>query len=145
MHPDLSGNLDIASYRTTLGDTWSMQACGGKEDARVGGQADYAWIYPNFMLDRYGPWLNTITVIPLSAHRCTTLIDYFHYGTPDEEFLNSSLKDSDKVQQEDIEICQMVQTGLNSGVYQQGIYAPKFEGAMYQFHKLLSIDLGSTV
>ena len=47
-----------------------MQACSGKTDERVGEQADYAWVYPNFMMDRYGPWLNTIHVIPLDVDRC---------------------------------------------------------------------------
>ena len=122
-----------------------MQACGGKTDDRVGEQADYAWIYPNFMLDRYGPWLNTIQVIPLHVNRCLTIMDYFHEGPVAESFLKQSLQASDQVQQEDIEICHMVQTGLNSGIYQQGVYAPRFESSMLQFHRLLASDLRPSI
>lgn len=141
MHPSLSDTLDLDSYTTTMGKHWSMQACGGQQDARVGDQADYAWAYPNFMLDRYGPWLNTIHVIPTDIHQCITTIDYYFEGAPDPDFLDTSLTQSDQVQQEDIEICKMVQTGLSSGVYDQGIYAPRFEGSMYQFHQYLFDDL----
>lgn len=143
MHPDLSGHLDTGSYKTTLGDYYSMQACAGQTDERIGSHADYAWIYPNFMVDRYGPWLNTITAIPTSPDRCITVIDYYYDGAPEPDFLRSSMADSDQVQQEDIEICQMVQTGLNSGVYEQGVYAPKFEGSMLLFHQLLTFDFNN--
>ena len=140
MHPGLSENLDLHSYTTTLGDHWSMQACGGQEDERVGDQADYAWVYPNFMLDRYGPWLNTIHVIPTGVDQCLTTIDYYFDGIPESSVLEASLAQSDQVQQEDIAICKMVQTGLGSGVYDQGIYAPRFEGSMFQFHQYLFTD-----
>ena len=140
MHPGLSENLDLNSYTTTLGDHWSMQACGGQEDERVGDQADYAWVYPNFMLDRYGPWLNTIHVIPTGVDQCLTTIDYYFDGIPESSVLEASLAQSDQVQQEDIAICKMVQTGLGSGVYDQGIYAPRFEGSMFQFHQYLFTD-----
>lgn len=141
MHPELSANLEMDSYQTTISSNWSIQQCGGQDDARVGSHADYAWIYPNFMLDRYGPWLNTITVIPTTVNECITVFDYYLEGTPDNEFIQQSLAASDLVQKQDIEICQMVQTGLRSGVYDRGIYAPKFEGGMYAFHKRLQMDV----
>jgi choline monooxygenase len=150
VHPGLTGQLDISSYSSTLGDRWSVQSCKAASspagDAaaecsrRVGQQADYTWIYPNFMLNRYGPWLDTNTVIPLSAGSCEVVFDYFHQGPPEPEFLDRSLVASDQVQQEDIEICHRVQAGLDSGVYQQGVYAPAFEAPMLQFHRLLHAD-----
>ena len=61
-------------------------------------------------------------------------------GTPEPAFLDESLKASDQVQQEDIEICKRVQAGLDSGVYEQGVYAPGFETPMLHFHRLLHAD-----
>jgi choline monooxygenase len=151
MHPGLSEQLDIGSYRSLLGETWSIQACEGNATAgtgetedfreRVGEQADYAWIYPNFMVNRYGPWLDTNWVLPLGVDRCLTIFDYFYAGSPSPEIVERSLTASRRVQLEDIDICHRVQTGLQSGVYQQGIYAPRFEMPMLHFHRMLAQDL----
>ena len=149
-HPGLTGQLDLSSYARTLGEGWSMQSCAatsspGSDSStdfaqRIGEQADYAWIYPNFMVNRYGPWMDTNTVIPLSAKSCLIVFDYYHEGLPETGFLEQSLVASDQVQQEDIELCKRVQAGLNSGVYQQGVYAPGLEAPMLHFHRLLHAD-----
>ena len=150
VHPELTGQLEMASYRSTLGEQWSMQSCPAtshpESDAssdsavRVSGHADYAWIYPNFMINRYGPWLDTNAVFPISPGRCLVVFDYFHEGPPEAGFLDRSLAASDQVQQEDIEICHRVQAGLNSGAFHQGVYAPGFEAPMFHFHRLLHAD-----
>jgi hypothetical protein len=41
------------------------------------------------------------------------------------------------VQQEDIEICERVQQGLQSRAYDRGRFSVEFEGAVYHFQKLL--------
>ncbi len=150
VHPGLTGQLDISSYSSTLGERWSVQSCAATSSPdndssadlarRVGQHADYAWIYPNFMVNRYGPWMDTNTVIPLSFDSCLIVFDYYHEGSPETGFLEQSLVASDQVQQEDIEICNRVQAGLNSGVYDQGVYAPGFEAPMLHFHRLLHAD-----
>jgi len=150
VHPGLTGQLDLASYNRTLGERWSMQSCAassandsdptGDFAQRVGQHADYAWIYPNFMINRYGPWMDTNTVIPVSIDRCLVIFDYYHEGPLETDFLEQSLVASDRVQQEDIEICNRVQAGLNSGIYDQGVYAPGFEAPMLHFHQLLHAD-----
>jgi len=44
-----------------------FQRVGGiGQDDRVGKKALYAYIFPNFMVNRYGPWLDTNLVIPTS-------------------------------------------------------------------------------
>ena len=37
---------------------------GAGQDHRLGQKALYAYIFPNFMVNRYGPWLDTNLVIP---------------------------------------------------------------------------------
>ncbi len=154
MHPGLSSRLDIGSYRTVLGEGWSMQSCGAAEgatekdhdfsQARLGEHADYAWIYPNFMINRYGPWMDTNRVLPLSPSRCRVEFDYYFHGVPEPGFVERSLAASDQVQQEDMTICRRVQAGLDSGVYDQGVYASRFEAPMFQFHRRLAADLGAS-
>ncbi len=143
MHPGLTTQLDLDSYYTDIHDSWSLQKClankGEAVDAevkgRVAGEAEYTWAYPNFMINRYGDWMDTNIAVPNGPNKTLIIFDYFHTSSPKD--LDSSLKASDKVQLEDMEICDMVQEGLLSGVYIQGVYAPQFEKPMYHFHKLL--------
>jgi choline monooxygenase len=44
---------------------------------------------------------------------------------------------SDTVQEEDREICEVVQRNLRSRVYDRGRYAPKHEQGVHHFHALL--------
>ncbi|GMU57430.1 MAG: diguanylate cyclase [Candidatus Xenobia bacterium] len=143
LHHDLAAKLDLEGYKTELFDTLSVQSCAGGEDARVGAEAVYAFLFPNFMLNRYGPWLDTNLVVPLGVDRCLTVFDYYlEPEAVDKTFIEESLKASDQVQQEDILICQSVQRGLGSRHYDKGRYAPLIEHADHQFHRLLARCLG---
>ncbi len=66
LHKALASNLDLSSYSLTVTPRCSVQrargAAGG--DERVGGNAVYAFMYPNLMVNRYGPWLDTNVVMP---------------------------------------------------------------------------------
>ena len=55
-----------------------------------------------------------------------------------ENYLDTSLKASDQVQDEDTMVCELVQRGLQSDGYDVGRYAPKIEVADFEFHKLLA-------
>eukprot|EP01018_Ginkgo_biloba_P006536 Gb_35417 [translate_table: standard] len=44
---------------------------------RLGEDAIYAFIYPNFMINRYGPWMDTNLVLPLGTSQCQVIFDYF--------------------------------------------------------------------
>ncbi len=53
------------------------------------------------------------------------------------DFVAESLAASDKVQQEDIALCEAVQRGLEDDAYGVGRYAPGVEAPMHHFHRLL--------
>ena len=142
LHRDLAAGLDIASYRSEIGDCFSVQTCLARGGERLGDEAIYLWIYPNMMINRYGDWMDTNLVLPLAANRCLVVFDYFCRSKPAKEQLVEAMSHSAKVQQEDTEISLKVQAGLESGVYQRGVYAPRFEKPMYHFHQLLAADLG---
>lgn len=55
----------------------------------------------------------------------------------DSKYIDHSIAASDVVQQEDIELCESVQRGLQSVGFRQGCYAPSLEGPMLRFHQLL--------
>ncbi|KAI3782270.1 hypothetical protein L2E82_12310 [Cichorium intybus] len=144
-HKDLASGLKLDSYSTTIYDKVSIQRCDGdqvkgEEDFdRLGAKSLYAFIYPNFMVNRYGPWMDTNLVLPLGPRRCKVIFDYFLDASlkDDESFIAESLKDSEQVQIEDIRLCESVQKGLESPAYDSGRYAPMVEKAMHHFHCLL--------
>lgn len=146
LHHDLAAKLDLDAYRTELFETISVQSCAGGDDDRVGADAVYAFMFPNFMLNRYGPWLDTNLVLPLGVDRCLTVFDYYlePERASDRAFIEESLAASDQVQQEDVGICESVQRGLGSVSYDKGRYAPLIEHADHQFHCLLARALAGS-
>ena len=142
-HTDLAGQLDLASYRTEVFDRYVVQSCESGASDRLGERALYVWIYPNLMVNRYGPILDTNLVVPLGADETLVIFDYFfeEQRAADTAFVEESLAASDRVQQEDIGLCESVQSGLGSPAYDRGRYAPLVEGAMHYFHGLLAADL----
>ena len=163
LHPGLNSQLDSSSYTTTCFDRVSLQCCRPKVESkkttddlgvdfseRIGSGSVYAFSYPNFMMNRYGNFLDVNFVIPTGVSSCVVQYDYFYdfqnSDVPEKdlpEFLERSLIASDKVQQEDTSICESVQRGLGSLAYERhsGRYAPNVEFAMFHFHKLLHEDL----
>jgi choline monooxygenase len=145
LHGALAGELDLGSYSTRTFGRYSLQTCrGGGDSERIGGEALYAYVYPNLMINRYGPVLDTNLVVPLGPERCRVIFDFWFAETRGAEaqaFVKESLDASHRVQLEDTMICESVQKGLHSGVYDTGRYAPALEHAMYEFHRLLSRDL----
>ena len=114
------------------------------ELTRLGDSALYAFVYPNLMINRYGPWMDVNVVLPAGPNECVVLFDYFiraDAAGATDAFVNESLRASDTVQSEDKWLCEKVQGGLESPGYGTGRYAPAMEAAMYHFHRRLWRDL----
>jgi choline monooxygenase len=151
MHPTLDAQLDMSSYRTELFERFSIQSSGAARDAddridfdasvRIGAGAIYAWIHPSFMINRYGPCLDTNHVVPLGPDRCRVVYEFFvDADNESEQLLRDSIAQSAVTQREDIEICESVQRGLGSSSYDRGRYAPRVEMGEHHFHRLLAED-----
>ena len=136
-HKDLTANLDIDKYERRSYDSFHVQTCPAStsSDSRIdggksGSTALYIFQYPNICINRYGQWMDTNITWPLGPDKCLVVFDW--YIDPSlvgqKEILNSSIEKSDKVQQEDIWLCERVQKGINSRGYDVGRYAPLLEG-----------------
>ena len=148
LHRQLSRQLKLGAYKTEVGDGFSIQSVKGQQSDRIGDKALYVWLYPNFMINRYGPAMDTNWVIPLSPERCLTVFDFYFAdveGGDAQAFIRESLQMSEQVQEEDIAIVESVQRGLESGASEPGRYAPRVEHAMYAFHRQLAVDVARTV
>ena len=156
LHRGLAAQLALDDYRLEVFDWLSIQSCksadtaqsdpsGQDFQARVGQEALYAWVHPGFMINRYGPFMDTNYALPISPNRCLTIFDYYveKSAGASQDFLRRSLAASEQVQNEDIEICGSVQRGLNSSGYDVGRYSVQHEAGALHFHRLLHRDLSA--
>ncbi|MCH7548042.1 MAG: aromatic ring-hydroxylating dioxygenase subunit alpha [Candidatus Krumholzibacteriota bacterium] len=157
LHKGLAGQLDLDSYRTEIFDRYSIQSGAGSNGSaesgegadfaeRIGEEVLYAWIYPNFMINRYGSIMDTNWVMPRGADETEVIFDYYFLEAAggSEKFVSRSLAASDVVQQEDVDICESVQRGLESSSYDKGRYSVKREMGEFHFHRLLAADFGAS-
>lgn len=154
MHPSLDQQLDMKSYRTDLYDGYNIQGSapgagldGDDDNQRIGDGALYAWLFPNFMLNRYGPCLDSNHVLPTAPDRCRVVYEFFFDPEVEEaeDFVRASIEESAVIQREDIDICESVQRGLASRHYDRGRYAPRLEHGEHQFHRLLARRLAAAL
>ena len=152
LHPGLARQLDLESYRTEITGAGAIQSVGGSGPGaagldfaeRIGARALYAWLWPCFMVNRYGPVLDTNVVIPLACDRTAIIYDYWFADPDDRAFVERSLAASDAVQREDSWICESVQAGLACSGFDRGRYAPRLEAAAHDFHCRLARSLAGT-
>ena len=107
------------------------------------GRAFYLWIYPNFMLNAYEGVMDTNVVVPLGVDRCAVIFDYYFsdISATAETRNRESIAVSEKVQDEDMGICDAVQRGLGSRAYLAGRLSVRREAGEHLFHRLLHADL----
>jgi phenylpropionate dioxygenase-like ring-hydroxylating dioxygenase large terminal subunit len=152
MHKGLNSVLDYTNYTIENLERCCVQsspvAVNSQSEAnaaatRKGDRAFYFWQYPNFMLNWYEGYLDTNLVIPLGVGRCEVIFDFYFGDTSAEQmpYIRQSIEVSERVQQEDIVICDGVQRGLGSRAYQAGRLSVRREAGEHLFHRLLAKDL----
>jgi choline monooxygenase len=111
------------------------------------GRAFYLWIYPNFMINAYEGVMDTNLVLPLAVDKCAVVFDYYFSDiSPAAEARNrESVAVSEKVQDEDMAICDAVQRGLGSRAYVAGRLSVRREAGEQLFHRLLHTDLTAAI
>ena len=155
MHKGLNSVLDYTNYTIENVDRCCVQSSPVAVDksseasaaaTRKGDRAYYFWQYPNFMLNWYEGYLDTNLVIPLGADRCEVIFDFYFGDTSEAQmpYIRESMGVSERVQQEDIVICDGVQRGLSSRAYQAGRLSVRREAGEHLFHRLLAADLNDT-
>jgi choline monooxygenase len=112
---------------------------------RKGDRAWYFWQYPNFMINCYEGYMDTNLVIPIDVDHCRVVFDFYFADVSQQrrEHNAQSLAVGDRVQQEDLGICEDVQRGLKSRAYGAGRLSVRREAGEQLFHQLLAADLKS--
>jgi phenylpropionate dioxygenase-like ring-hydroxylating dioxygenase large terminal subunit len=152
MHKGLNSVIDYTHYTIENGERHSVQSSPVRSSAdsdpaaaatRQGERAYYLWQYPNFMLNWYEGYLDTNLVVPEGVDECTVIFDFYFadVGEAHREYNRQSISVSDRVQDEDIAICESVQRGLKSRAYDAGRLSVRREAGEHLFHRLLASDL----
>ncbi|MBI1803046.1 MAG: aromatic ring-hydroxylating dioxygenase subunit alpha [Ignavibacteriae bacterium] len=144
VHPELCNLLDYQQYVTETHERYSLQYSPftGKNNVYGSreGAAFYYFLFPNFMLNILPGRLQTNIVLPLSHNRCRIIFDYYYddIASPGAlRLIENDIAYSDKIQQEDMEICGHVQHGIESVAYDKGRFSVEMEQGVYHFQCML--------
>ncbi len=144
VHPGLSKLLDYRSYDTILHQWHSYQfsplGSRNSDDNFYGeGDAHYYCVFPNLMLNILPGRLQTNVILP-EKEKTRVIFDYYYSDLDSAEtkkLIQQDKEFSDEIQQEDIEICEQVQRGLNSGSYTKGRLCMKRETGVLHYQNLI--------
>jgi len=155
IHGGLNSLLDYSQYTIETGERFCLQSSpilpGTDDDptsaVRKGMRANYFWIYPNFMINIYDEVMDTNLVIPRGVDKTEVVFDYYFTNNTESarEKNLASIAVSEQIQSEDVAICESVQRGLNSRVYDTGRLSVRREAGEYLFHRRLHADLKSGI
>lgn len=151
LHKGLNGVLRYAEYTIENGERHCLQssplrsepAGAGLGELRAGERAHYFWLYPNFMLNLYEGVMDTNLVLPLAVDRTRVVFDFYFadVGASARERCRASVEAAERIQDEDVAICESVQRGLGSRAYGAGRLSVRREKGEHLFHRLLAADL----
>jgi choline monooxygenase len=151
LHKGLNSVLDYKQYTIENEDRYCLQSSpmvSSSEDAataatRTGDRAWYFWQYPNFMINLYSGYMDTNLVLPDGVNGCTVIFDFYFddVSEPAAERNRQSIAVGERVNDEDVAICEAVQRGLHSRAYGAGRLSVRREAGEHLFHRLLAADL----
>src|SRR5262252_6188390 len=151
LHKGLNSVLDYRQYTIENEDRYCLQSSpmvssdldAATSTTRTGDRAWYFWQYPNFMINLYEGYMDTNLVLPDGVDRCKVIFDFYFddVGEAAAEKNRQSIAVGERVNDEDIGICQSVQRGLHSRAYGAGRLSVRREAGEHLFHRLLANDL----
>lgn len=145
VHKVSFADLDMDQYDVQIHENYSYQASplkGFGADFNLGEGGRYYWLYPNtwFSFDPGPENLSIHQSIPIdhktTKYIYTTFLKTEEMSKEDEERFAMD----EMVRKEDLDIAEVVQKGIESGVYQQGRFSLS-ENCVHHFHLLLQDDL----
>jgi choline monooxygenase len=151
LHKGLNSVLDYKQYAIAIEDRYCLQSSpmiassedAATEETRTGERAWYFWQYPNFMINLYHGYMDTNLVLPDGVDGCKVIFDFYfnQVGESAEELNRRSIAVGERVNNEDVAICEAVQRGLHSRAYEAGRLSVRREAGEHLFHRLLAQDL----
>jgi choline monooxygenase len=153
LHKGLNSVLDYKHYTIENNERYCLQSSPmstSEEDpataaTRTGDRAWYFWQYPNFMMNIYRGYMDTNLVLPDGVDRCSVTFDFYFDDVSELAVARNqqSVAVGERVNDEDVGICEAVQRGLHSRAYGAGRLSVRREAGEHLFHRLLAADLKS--
>ena len=150
-HKGLSSVVEYTKYTIENFERSCLQSspldASGAIESSIGatrqGHAFYLWVYPNFIINAYSGVMDTNLVLPLGVDKCAVIFDYYFsdISSAAAQQHRDSIAVSEKVQDEDMAICDSVQRGLASRAYVAGRLSLRREAGEHLFHRLLHRDM----
>jgi choline monooxygenase len=154
LHKGLNSVLDYKHYTIENNGRYCLQSSpmsASDDDSetaatRTGDRAWYFWQYPNFMMNIYHGYMDTNLVLPDGVDRCSVIFDFYFADVSEfaAERNQQSVAVGERVNDEDVGICEAVQRGLHSRAYSAGRLSVRREAGEHLFHRLLAADLKKT-
>jgi choline monooxygenase len=155
LHKGLDSVLDYSHYTIENGEHFCLQSSpivsaetsNEVGAVRTGERALYYWLYPNFMMNYYEGVLDTNLVRPLALDRTEVVFDFYFADVSEaaRERNLASINVGDRIQREDLDICESVQRGLRSRAYNAGRLSVRREAGEHLFHRRLCAHLRAGV
>ncbi|HVP53478.1 MAG TPA: aromatic ring-hydroxylating dioxygenase subunit alpha [Candidatus Eisenbacteria bacterium] len=151
LHKALNSVLEYKQYTIECEDRYCLQSSpmvasdvdAATSATRQGERAWYFWQYPNFMINLYRGYMDTNLVLPDGVDRCQVIFDFYFDDVSEAaaERNRQSIAVGERVNDEDVGICESVQRGLHSRAYGAGRLSVRREAGEHLFHRLLANDL----
>lgn len=145
VHKTLMSKLDMKKYEMKINENFVYQGTplkGISGDFRLGQGGRYYWLYPNtwFSFDPGPANLSIHQSIPIDYHTTRYVYTTFFMSDEISQEEEELMKIDELVRKEDLEICEMVQKGIESGAYSQGRFSLT-ENCVHHFQLRLQKDL----
>ena len=151
LHKGLNSVLEYKQYTIENEDRYCLQSSplvssgidAATSATRTGDRAWYFWQYPNFMINLYHGYMDTNLVLPDGVDSCRVIFDFYFDDVSEAaaERNRQSIAVGERVNDEDVGICEAVQRGLHSRAYGAGRLSVRREAGEHLFHRLLAADL----
>ena len=151
LHKGLNSVLQSSQYTIEEEENYCVQSSpmrSASDDAAVsstrkGDYTYYLWLYPNFMINWYEGIMDTNLVLPIDTDHTRVIFDFYFANVDATNAVRNrqSVDVSERIQNEDVGICESVQRGLKSRAYGAGRLSVRREAGEQLFHRLLYSDL----
>ena len=135
VHPAMSREVDALAYRVAgNGDPrWNIHTAPRRDGLTWSGV--WGYFYPCFSFDIFPGGMAVERWLPVGHDRMDLIFEYFFEENCDD--IESIVKDSEEVADEDVRVSEAVQRNLVAGLYQFGWLSPRHEHAVGEFQQLV--------
>jgi choline monooxygenase len=143
IHPSLNEEVNTKTYKVIPMEKIALHESEPNEDKKheALNEGLWVWHWPYGAINTYKNGMNLELIIPTGPD--TMILQYYYLfdHDADEDNIKQTIAMSKEVTNEDIDICERVQSNLNAGTYQDGELSSKHESGIIYFHELIKRSL----